>query len=259
MECSGFVNWALRNGRFGLGDWTTHMFSKNGFCYKDNTVARNYHCKALVNHTIDRTSSCKAMEVVDGYTTKCKSLENKSWGNSISNIYNTYDSAYLKLKKLKDSDFVQLDGQKKSTIKDALKNAKAGDLLWRGTYINKSKGTFKNGHIAMIIGFERDSDGYPTKIYIGEAVKKAGNTLTKFSLDGFFDNSRWVDTQNEHNEASYLVKMDNVYNYFDNDTENPNDSKLAKTNPCKGKKGGNCYKYSDKYNSVFNGIIPANY
>ena len=222
LECSGFVTWALNNGRVGLGDWKTKMFAKTGDCKKNGKIVRNYKCKDLVNNSSGST-----------------------WSNRNNNLFNAYE----KLGKLKDSDFKKLTGKSLSEVKDILKDVKAGDLLWKGKYISKSADTYSNGHIAMIIGLKRDKNGDVSEIEIGEAIYTSGNTLTRKTVSAF-QQSSWFNSD----YASYIIKMDNVYNYYSNLHEITDKSEKSDC-PNNVKSGGNCYNYTESYNDQFNQAI----
>ncbi|MBO4349559.1 MAG: hypothetical protein J6A01_01250 [Proteobacteria bacterium] len=225
LECSGFVTWSFRNGLLGLGDWSTMMFAKSGECKVDGKIVRNYKCKDNVNN-----------------------VSNKYYW---SNQNNKLTSAYAKMSRIKDGDFIALNGLTESDLKTKLKGIKAGDLLWKGTYINKAEDTYRNGHVAMIIGVKRDSKGVVTAIEVGEATGRNGNKLTKFTSLKEFATSSWGSTTTQ---ASFIIKMDNVYNYYSDTKEITTES--AKSDCPDGKKsGGNCYMYTDMYNEVFNDAI----
>lgn len=238
LECSGFVSWAFRNGHLGLGDWKTELF---GTCYRNKTTNK-ISCPGTRNY------------------------KDKSYVNNL-NQYNSLNAAYTKLNKLKNSDFVQLndcpdepklDCTKKEDrlkyLKDVFKNAKAGDLLWRGDYVNDNKEHYRSGHVAMIIGIKRNSEGV-THIYVGEAVAKSGNRLTPWSINSFNATSTWATSTKQ---ASFLIKMDRVYNYYSEKYGITPDSEDIAGCPNKTSalaKGGNCYKYTDMYNENFNAAI----
>ncbi len=225
LECSGFVTWSLRNGLLGLGDWKTTMFAKNGDCKIDGKIERNYKCKKIVNNNDSKYS--------------------------YSSINNQLTSAYAKMSRLKDGDFIALNGLAEDKLKTKLKGIKAGDLLWKGTYIEKAKDTYKNGHVAMIIGVKRNSEGVVTKIEVGEATGRNGNKLTKYNSLAEFAKSSWVKNTTQ---ASFVIKMDNVYNYYSDTKKITTES--AKSDCPDGKKsGGNCYMYTDMYNEAFNDAI----
>ena len=242
LECSGFVTWALRNGRVSLGDWTTHMFARDGSCVIDGKKERSYKCKTHVNHLMNKIP---------------KNDKGDAWGRTFSNSHNALDSAYEKLNKLKNTDFKQLDGQTEANIKEIFNDAKAGDLLWRGSYIKKaekvSESTYYGGHIAMVIGLKRDKNGDVTEIEVGEAVSSSGNKLRRWTISSFVTDSVWV-AKSKNKCASFLIKMDNVYNYYSDKYKITTE---GKTSDCKDgtKSGGNCYLYSDMYNETFNDAI----
>ncbi|MBR4985965.1 MAG: hypothetical protein IKY83_09530 [Proteobacteria bacterium] len=241
LECSGFVTWAFRNGHLGLGDWKTELF---GNCYRNKTTNE----------------------------TKCPGKRNYKDINYVNklNQYNSLNAAYTKLNKLKDSDFVQLNAcpdkpkldctqkdDRLTYLKDVFKDAKAGDLLWRGNYVKGNKSHYRNGHVAMIIGIKRNK-GEVTHIYVGEAVSKSGNRLAQWSINKFNTDSLWATSTTQ---ASFLIKMDRVYNYYSEPEKNHNfDIKDDDIAGCPNKtstlaKGGNCYKYTDMYNENFNAAI----
>ena len=224
LECSGFVSWALNNGRVELGDWKTRMFAKDGKCKIDGKLERNYKCANLVNTN-----------------------------QGFSNQNNKLIDVYTKLNLLQDSDFIDL--QTKDTtlstaqLKNILRDVKAGDILWRGAYDDSKKETYGAGHIAMIIGLKRDNSGNVTEIEIGEATINCGNTLTRKTPEELRASS-WFNAK----RASFIIKMDRIYNY--NTDINNIKTESAKSDCADGKKsGGNCYDYTDSYNSEFNNAI----
>ena len=93
-----------------------------------------------------------------------------------------------------------------------------------------------------------------TDVYWAEATTPSGNTVTHKTMDvlkkqnsqksGFFDK----------NATNYLIKMDNVYNYYSDTLHITTESEK---NDCADgtKSGGNCYKYSESYNDAFNQAI----
>jgi hypothetical protein len=229
LECSGFVTWAMRNGRFNLGDWKTHMFGSNGNCYLNGKKVKNYLCTSFVNNTE---------------------------GNGRSNANNSFDSTFTKLSALKshgntdgkESDFLTIG--KITTASQ--KKIKAGDLLWHGNY-EKADGSTGSGHIAMIIGITRNEDKTIKKIYVGEATTSNGNKLSTYSWEAFQKCSPWAKntckiTNGEYAKdssgnfittgtrlyTSYVIRMDNVYNYF--------------SNKYSFDKNGSDYKYTDHWN-----------
>ena len=204
LECSGFVTWAYRNGRFHLGDWYTHVFAENGQCLdKNNKIQRNYKCIAIVNN------------------------QDKNW---IGNPNNYYDGAYTKLNLLSDSDFIPVKDLTKDTIK-------AGDILWLGNYTRKkcsdTKTTSYSGHVALIIGLERYANGEIKNVHIAEAVYSSGNTLTTMTWEEFTQkdsyktrtgangDNRWhrlygkkTETETECKTSdARLIRMDKVFDY----------------------------------------------
>ena len=253
MECSGFVAWALKNGRLNLGDWTTNMFAYNGSCVIDGKIKRNFRCKTHVNQEMNKIPKERKSTVIDGKTVSL-------WYGSCSNSHNKLTSAYEKLNKLKDTDFVQLNCKCKSKsdcsncepdIQKIFNKAKAGDLLWKGGYINKDKTLYNNGHIAMIIGLKRDKNNNVTDIEVGEAVTSSGNKLRQWTISTFAKDSVWVNTTSN---ATFLIKMDNVYNYY-SDKYNITTKSEKSDCPNNVKSGGNCYNYSEMYNEEFNKAI----
>ena len=236
LECSGFVTWALRNGRMGLGDWVTTIFGRTGSCTVNGKIERNYRCQTHVNHMLSQIK---------------KENKNALWSESSSNSYNVLNSAFEKLNKLEDSDFKQLDSRDLKTVQAIMNDAKAGDILWHGKYIDKDKNLYANGHIAMIIGLKRDKNGVVTEIDLGEATASSGNKLNRWNIDDFVNKSEWVNTTSQ---ASFLIKMDHVYNYFTDKYKITTESKKSDC-PQNVKSGGNCYNYTEMYNEAFHDAI----
>ncbi|MBQ9816545.1 MAG: hypothetical protein IJM59_03605 [Proteobacteria bacterium] len=271
LECSGFVTWALKNGRLNLGDWSTKMFARNGSCIKNGKIYRNYKCATHVNQQLKDITPLTAKND--------KKEEVKLWSKSASNKYNELTSAFDKLSRLKDSDFVQLNCSCKSKtncsdceskIQKIFNKAKAGDLLWKGGYIKsefvkiikedlndknlKYKDLYNNGHIAMIIGLKRDKNKNVIEIEVGEAVGSNGNKLRKWTIPEFVKESVWVTTTSS---AMFLIKMDNVYNYYSNEHNEEIEYDKDTKSDCPdnvNKLNGNCYKYTEMYNEEFNKI-----
>ncbi|MBQ9817969.1 MAG: hypothetical protein IJM59_10985 [Proteobacteria bacterium] len=198
LGCSGFVSWAFRNGRFYVGDWFTHIFG-----YKIHTLD-GYYCANSSGNAI-RNFYCKS--IIHG-------------GNSnyriIANPNNASDYAYDKFSRIDDKkDYLYV----KTLSQEQLKDVKAGDLLWH------------DGHVAMIIGMDRNTDGTLKWIYVGEASRK-GNDVQKFSFEGFTQCSKWSTPRCDSSKGgcvndsekciyyeddklkSYIIKMDRVYNYY---------------------------------------------
>ena len=177
--------------------------------------------------------------------TKChdyRNYEDESYVNA-QNQYNYLNNTYNKLKKLDEGSFKSLNGISEAKVKSIFKNAKAGDLLWRGLYVGKNKKHFRNGHIAMVIGIKKDDNGEVTNIYVGEAVYNSGNKLSRFDTEAFAK-STWVNTDKY---ATFLIKMDNVYNYYSDKFK-----KECKDSCPEGiKTGGNTYKYEEMFNPQF--------
>ena len=219
LRCSGYVNWAMRNGRFYLGDWGTVLFAKNGSCKNaKGNYLRNFKCKDLV-------------------------YKNKNAGSSNPN--GQFESAHAKLSQLEEKDFIK--------VKDLTEKSKfmAGDLLWKGVYnckvsnnqcqIDGNDCRDGSGHVAMILGISRKDDGNIKYVYVAEATGENGNRLKAYSIEGL--KKVWVNKTNtkankkEGYPCSYtdsrLIKMDNVYNYHHNKT------------PDKVREDLNTYKYTE--------------
>ena len=243
LECTGFVTWAFRNGYLGLGDWNTNLFAKDGRCRKggeahedgidDKEVERNYKCKDIVNY------------------------DNGDYHDT-SNRNNRLLLAYPKLNLLQDKDFVEITNKNEADLNDIFMDAKAGDLLLRhntptAADIKKHPNIdYKYGHIAMIIGLKRDSNQKVTSIYVGEAMPWSGNRLTTFkSMNDFSNSTDWVKLNKNSYKISFLVKMENVYNYY---SEIKRVKKESANSDCPGKdkSSGNCYAYTENYNDEFN-------
>ena len=107
----------------------------------------------------------------------------------------------------------------------------------------ESCGSPVSGHLAMIIAIDRDTNGNPKEIYVGEA-SGTGNKVTKFeSWDAFAkgkdvrgNTSSWSKT---YLYPSYIINMDHVYDYF----SRINNLKDENGNPL----DGNTYKYTDMW------------
>ncbi len=152
LECSGFVTWALRNGRMYLGDWKTRMFG----CSDSNA------------------STCDISK---------RQFNNTSYVNSNSkstNPNNTFESVHTKLSRIKSSDYVKV----KSLTEEKMANIKAGDLVWHGTDNGSS-----SGHVAMIIGINRTKKLIYIAEATGSG---AGNHVTKYTWSEFSNTSKWV-------------------------------------------------------------------
>ncbi len=154
----------------------------------------------------------------------CENMVNGISSTSRANPNNVHDSAFVKLKRLDpDKDFVKI----LDLDEDKLKDIKAGDILWH------------DGHIAMIIGMQRTSNGKFNGMWIGEAtwsneIRKTypnglGNKLTKYTLSELKNSTKWGQTA----KPFYVIKMDKVYNYY---------SDLYKTT-----EKGNEYGYTDMW------------
>ncbi len=213
LACSGFVAWAFRNGRFYVGDWWTHVFGpdlakspdKDKLCKNSSgKIIRNFYCENIIHGV----SPDRAI--------------------AFANPNNKHDYAHSKLKLINDEkDYVKVS----TLTQEQLKNIKAGDLLWH------------KGHIAMIIGIDRKSDD--TDIYVGEASAR-GNSVVKYTFNQLKNCSKWSTPPRPDlvcNEGStdpdkkdlqsYVIKMDNVYNYYSKSNGLPED--------------GNTYKYTDMW------------
>ncbi|MBQ9817416.1 MAG: hypothetical protein IJM59_08135 [Proteobacteria bacterium] len=175
LECSGFVSWAFRNGRFNLGDLTTHVYGKTGKC-GENT--RNT-CSKYING---------------------------------QNPNNYFDSVTSKLKVLNDKDdFIEVSKLPAKAPDNTDKYFKAGDVLWKACYtVNSADGY--SGHIALILGTHKGAS--KTYVYVAEATGTAGNTLSSMTWETFRQSSKWAKKPEgcKHWE-SYIIKMDKVYNF----------------------------------------------
>ncbi|MBO4351320.1 MAG: hypothetical protein J6A01_10290 [Proteobacteria bacterium] len=54
LECSGFVAWSLRNGRFNAGDWKTSMFADSNFNKKSETKAWGFNGNNVHDNVIEK-------------------------------------------------------------------------------------------------------------------------------------------------------------------------------------------------------------
>ena len=221
LRCSGFVSWALRNGRFYMNDWGTIFLAQTN---KDFT--KLYRCK---------DSKGKYQRVF-----RCKDLVYSNGNSDASNPNGIYENAYNKFNALKESDFVEI-----STLTNK-SDIKAGDLLWLTIYkgckynsdlkhcdINTCTGT-GGGHVAMILGISRKKDKTIDKVYVAEATGINGNHLTEYTIEEL-KTSKWAGSGTQKSSCtSYtdtrLIKMDRVYNYAHN------------KNPDKVKEDLNTYK-----------------
>ena len=224
--CSGFVNWALRNGRFYLGRWGTAIFGQNGDCKdtKGNFV-RNIRCRRYWGEEEKDTDEYKA----------CKKT-------SIANPNSKHENAFAKVNMLKEEDFVKVSDL---TVKSDIK---AGDLLWVGHYhckcsadipagkkcsdVKGSKCLFGgnhctkgSGHVAMILGISRHKDKTINKVYVAEAIGINGNHLSAYTIDALKKDNTWqyqepeTKTNCNNFHDTRVIKMDRVYNY--SHTKNP--------------------------------------
>jgi hypothetical protein len=269
LECSGFVTWSLRNGRFNLGDWRSSFYKTHEYFkfynreYTGKKTDRNYQLKDFMH------GDCLLRENVNG---KSKCIVPGS------NVNNEFDNVMKKFSKLvPDEDILDISKMTKAQIK----SVKAGDILQHPKYYckrdkngegdcvtengkkvkcdpNKEKcGKPVSGHVAMIIAINRDKDGNPKAIFVGEA-SGTGNKVTKFeSWDAFAKGkdvrgnaSAWSKT---YLYPSYIVKMDRVYDYSWNETvsKDKDNNLLDKDGNKKDKDGnlfnGNTYKYTDMW------------
>ena len=224
LRCSGFVSWALLNGRFYLGDWNTVLFAKSSSCTnsKGNNI-RNFHCKDIVNDT---------------------KLNTKGKLYHWSNANGQHFSAFAKFNQLKEEDFLPIEKLKGSSIKDT--NFKAGDLLWNHHYTcplvkgkcpdDETNCSVGGGHVAMVLGISRNDDKSVKYVYVAEAKGRAGNHLTAYTLNGLKNhwkkNPKVKDGQCEYKDTR-LIKMDRVYNY------------AHTKNPTTVKEDLNTYKYTE--------------
>lgn len=230
LACSGLVTWALRNGRFFVGDWWTHIFrmaeSKDQCSDSSGNPTRYYMCEDYVNGKLPH----------------------------YANPNNKHDFAYAKLKRLNpatypNGDFIPIT---KNLTEETLKQVKAGDLLWHG----KGSAGESTGHIAIIIGMKRKEDGTLATMYIGEAAAK-GNGAIVYSADFLKNCSKWAKTKckteadgktyvkDENGNYvvdsdkpttgydSFILKMGNVYRYYSDVNQLSDD--------------GNTYKYTDMW------------
>lgn len=236
LACSGLVTWMLRNGRFFVGDWWTHIFrnaeSKTECSDSSGNTTRYYMCEDYVNG------------------------KNPGW----TNPNNIHDFAHEKLKRLDPAtypkgDFILVN---ENLTEETLGKVKAGDLLWhgKGDIIGESV-----GHIAIIIGMKRNKDGTLATMYVGESGKGkfgvTGNGVNVYSADFFKNCSIWAKTkckmeadgqtcvkdsngnckvdktQQNRGYDSFIIKMDDVYRYY-SDVNHLSDD-------------GNTYKYTDMW------------
>ncbi len=216
LRCSGFVSWAMMNGRFYLSDWVTALFGRNGQCKDGDNLLRNFRCEDNV------------------YDTN---------GKHLCNANGKHFAVFSKLNELKEEDFVH--------VSDLTTNSdiKAGDLLLYGKYKCKKTAdgcskkandcTGGGGHVAMILGISRKDDGAIKYVYVAEATGSSGNHLRTYSIKSLnASDSKWHSTMTENSKSctykdARLIKMDNVYNYYH--TKNPD----------KVKEDLNSYKYSE--------------
>ncbi|MBO5752201.1 MAG: hypothetical protein J6S69_00735 [Proteobacteria bacterium] len=204
LRCSGFVSWAMRNGRFYLGDWGSVIFAKASTCLDANKkYQRNFRCKDYVNNV---------------------STPNHK---DAANPNNKYESVYEKLSQLNESDFVKISALTETS------QFKAGDLLWYGNYkcpkdssggcnvgdkdVDNKKCTGGSGHVAMVLGISRNADKTIKYVYVAEATGVNGNRLKAYSISSL--KKAWKSkTEASGTQCTYkdtrLIKMDNVYNYY---------------------------------------------
>ncbi len=222
LRCSGFVSWALRNGRFYMNDWGTVLLAQTNANFADY-----YQCK-------DSKGKYQRMF-------RCKERVNNNKSTGASNPNGRYESAFSKFNALKESDFVDI-----STLTNK-SDFKAGDLLWSSTYKGcKYSSSLKHcdintcssggGHVAMILGISRNADKTIKYVYVAEAIGVNGNYLNAYTIDAL--KKRWANSGTQKESCtSYkdtrLIKMDNVYNYAHN------------KNPDKVKEDLNTYKYTE--------------
>ncbi len=251
LECTGFVTWALRNGRFNLGDWRAPFYKTSEFFkfydrdYNGPKTDRNYQLSKYMhgNCLLSENGDCK----IRG-----------------SNVNNAFDNVMKKFSKIVPEEDI-LDISKMTKAQQ--KTIKAGDILYHPKYyckrdkdgkgncviVNGKKvncdpqkekcGSTNSGHVAMIIAINRDNDGNPKEIYVGEA-SRIGNQVTKFDgWDAFANGKDVIGKESSWSKTylypSYVVKMDHVYDYF----SRINNLKDENGNPL----DGNTYKYTDMW------------
>ena len=291
LSCTGFVTWALRNGRFYIGDWWTYIFGNYGDCKdKDGNYLRHFKCIEYVNGVTNKISGSYKGEpkehpatraVNTAYTSKDDTYQKLSQLNStsktpivVSSILSSIDSTPDSYKKLRSKDCQKkIVSDKKvpendvdcgssydctasieneDTLGDVLngesdfinfnylnnieiqKNIKTGDLLWYG----RNRCTGQGGHIGMIIGIDRNSDDSIKWLYIAEstsAPEYIGIVVTRNSVD-YVRDSKWKDVGRDR----FIIRMDNVYDYFYNDPYGKNYNLRSKYEI-----GGNMYRYDE--------------
>ena len=234
LACSGFVAWAMRNGRFYIGDWWTHVFGNYGDCTVSGQKVRHYNCENYVNgktsssaanpynsydgaydkfqdlKSTNKTSMCKTKDKCSYYITDtCKCTSGKCSCACITDKIggDTKDDA------INDkTDFVNVKYIDDPKLQ---KKIKAGDLLWHG----KSRCTGSGGHIAMILGIDRNEDDTIKWIYVAEAAS-GGTKVTRYSIDFFQNCSGWSETICEKKDGKYVVKKNSDgSNYVDYNTD----------------------------------------
>ncbi|MBO4351509.1 MAG: hypothetical protein J6A01_11275, partial [Proteobacteria bacterium] len=140
LRCTGFVTWAMRNGRFGLGDVYASVF------------AQKYPKSAERVYSDPETTSY--------FKGGKKLLE--------------LEELYEKLNKLKESDFVFLsDLDSKNSAK-----IKAGDILWYLYYSCKAgqkcpeECKYGGGHFGLVLGITYNSDKTVKYFYVAEGANR---------------------------------------------------------------------------------------
>ncbi len=191
LRCTGFVTWAMRNGRFGLGDVYASVFGQN----YPKSPKRMYSDP-------EKTSYFKG-------------------GKTLRDHENVYE----KLNKLEESDFVYLGDLNEKKAREI----KAGDILWY-FYYNCEAGKKcpeqcepSGGHFELVLGITYNSDKTIKYFYVGNA----GNRLSVKTVDDM-KNWGWVSSRDKDKPDAWgkvfkegdvckdrrIVKMGHVYNYY---------------------------------------------
>ena len=185
LRCTGFVTWAMRNGRFDFGDVYAHVFAQR----YPKSEKRIYSDPAVDNY---------------------------SKGGA---TFRDFDNLYEKLNKLEESDFVFLpDLDDKNSAK-----IKAGDILWYLNYKCKSgqkcpeECSFGGGHFGLVLGITYKSDKTVKYFYVAEGANRLSvHTVNDMKTWGQPEKDAWGKVFNDGDECKdrRAVKMDHVYNYY---------------------------------------------
>ena len=213
LRCTGFVTWAMRNGRFNLGDLFAYTFAQN----YPSSPKRRYEDKSKSNYLRG------------------------------GEIFRDFDNVYEKLTKLKESDFIFLpDLDEKNSAK-----IKAGDILWYLIY-NCEEGKkcpeeckSDGGHFAMVLGIDYDKNKNVNYFYVAEAAGGLGNRLIPHKISSMKTwgkasgkNDVWGKVFNNKEKDACkdrrAIKMDSVYNYYSDQLKESGFE-------------GNTYKYTDMW------------